>query len=171
LFCDESKADGFRLASVTVNSADLAALRAKIDALRLPGQRRVHFSSERDGRRKQIIRVLIESGVQSVIYDAATHRSEKAARDAVIGLLADDAAAMGADRLVLERDDSNVASDRRAIREHLVKAGRHDAVRYDHLRAHEECLLAVPDAIIWCWAKGGSWRKLISPLVTDVIVV
>ena len=38
-----------------------------------------------------------------------------------------------------------------------------------HRRAFEECLLALPDAVVWCWAKGKQWRRLVEPLVTEVI--
>jgi hypothetical protein len=28
-----------------------------------------------------------------------------------------------------------------------------------------ELMLAVPDAIAWCWAKGGVWKARIRPVV------
>jgi hypothetical protein len=31
-------------------------------------------------------------------------------------------------------------------------------VRYEHRKGSAESLLAVPDAIAWCWAKGGEWN-------------
>ncbi|SBT63129.1 hypothetical protein GA0070622_0072 [Micromonospora sediminicola] len=40
-------------------------------------------------------------------------------------------------------------------------------LRYDQLRAHEECLLAIPDALAWCWAKGGRWRNSIRRMVSE----
>lgn len=42
---------------------------------------------------------------------------------------------------------------------------------YRHHRAHEEPLLALPDAIAWSWHRGGQWRKRVEPLVTAVKVV
>ena len=171
VFCDESKAGGFRLAAVAVEPADLAGLRSTISALRLPGQRRVHFANESDGRRRKIIKALSCVGVRTVIYDAPRYRTEKEARDAIIGQLADDVAAMGAARLVLERDDPTVASDKQIIIERFAKAGMAGKIRYEHARAYEECLLSLPDAVIWCWAKGGRWRKQLGALVTDVVVV
>jgi hypothetical protein len=36
------------------------------------------------------------------------------------------------------------------------------------MRAYEESLLAIPDAIAWSWAKGGHWRARVSEIVTDV---
>lgn len=171
VFCDESKAGGFRLAAVAVKPCDLNALRATISDLRLPGQRRLHFANESDGRRRKVIKTLAHAGVRATVYDAPRYRTEKEARDAIIGHLTDDVAAMGAARLVLERDDPVVASDRQIIIEHLTKSDSLETVRYDHQRAHEEPLLSVPDAVIWCWAKGGSWRRGLGALVADVVVV
>jgi hypothetical protein len=43
---------------------------------------------------------------------------------------------------------------------------RHWTPHAEHKRPHADALLAIPDAIAWCWAKGGHWRKLINPAVT-----
>jgi hypothetical protein len=77
---------------------------------------------------------------------------------------------MGAARLVLELDESVLQSDRRIIGERLAKANCHD-LRYEHQRAHEEGLLAIPDAVAWCWAKGGNWRKAAEDIVTEVVTL
>jgi hypothetical protein len=44
-------------------------------------------------------------------------------------------------------------------------------LRYEHQRASAEQLLAIPDAIAWCWVKGGHWRRQIEPAVTSVRTV
>lgn len=90
------------------------------------------------------------------------------ARDAAIGQLTDDVAAMGAARLVLELDDSVAQNDRRIVYEHLRKTGLY-SLRYDHMRASSECLLALPDALAWSWCKGGPWSRLAKELTTEVI--
>jgi len=28
-----------------------------------------------------------------------------------------------------------------------------------------EQLLAVPDAVAWCWVRGGEWRRRVDPVV------
>ena len=33
------------------------------------------------------------------------------------------------------------------------------------MRANDELLLCLPDAIAWCWAKGGHWRTRITTAV------
>ncbi|MGL4744107.1 MAG: hypothetical protein ACRCXL_06915 [Dermatophilaceae bacterium] len=43
-----------------------------------------------------------------------------------------------------------------------------ERVVYHHRRRHKEHMLAVPDAIAWCWAKGGNWRHRITPVIAQV---
>jgi hypothetical protein len=171
VFGDESKASGFRLAAVAVAPADLPEMRRVVRGLKLPGQGRLHCTRESDGHRKQMIKAFQAAGVTAVIYDASAIRDEKTARDMTITRLADDAAAMNADRLVLELDDSVAAADRIIIRQRLLKAGMHHTLRYHHARAREECLLSIPDALVWCYAKGNHWRRLVLPLIRDVVPV
>jgi hypothetical protein len=109
----------------------------------------------------------VDAKIQVMLYDATAFRDDKLGRDAAIARLADDAAAMGATRLVLELDDSVLMSDRLIINERLAKADCYD-LRYVHQRAYEECLLAIPDAVAWSWARGGHWRKTATQLVTRV---
>jgi hypothetical protein len=171
IFADESKRSSFVLAAAFIPADELTKTRQLVASLRLPGQRRLHFVGEQDSRRRQILQALAGAGIQAVIYDGAGFRDGKIARDAAVARLAADAIRLRAQRLVLELDDSVAAKDRRVIREQLMKAGAPDGLLYEHLRAHEECLLSIPDAIAWSWSKAGPWRKQIEPLVTEVVVL
>jgi hypothetical protein len=172
-FVDESKyRHGYLLAAAVIMSSDVAKVRKPVGALRLPGQRRIHFTAERDTRRKTILSVMEAVAPHSVtIYDASSYRNPKVARDAAMGALVDDLAKLGAERLIIEQDDQAVASDRRIIRERAERAGCQDMLRYQHQRAYEEPLLAIPDAVAWAWAKGRPWRLLASGLVSHVTTV
>ncbi|WP_147437323.1 hypothetical protein [Micromonospora musae] len=99
--------------------------------------------------------------------DASDHPNMKAARDASLVRLVAYAGKIGAARLVIEQDDSTIKADRRLLFDEVQKAGLSDTVRYDHLRAHEECLLAIPDALAWCWAKRGRWRAAVQRTVVE----
>ncbi|MBM7785244.1 hypothetical protein [Tenggerimyces flavus] len=55
-------------------------------------------------------------------------------------------------------DDSLMTSDRHTLYDRL-RAVQADQVEYVHQRAREECLLAIPDTLAWCWTRGGHWRK------------
>jgi hypothetical protein len=112
---------------------------------------------------------LRDARAQVTIYDATSHKSVKSARDAALSQLVDDAVKMGAHMLVIERDDQSEASDKMIIRSRTRTGGCSDALRYTHKRAYEECLLAIPDAVAWSWAKGGHWRQRVNGIVVEVV--
>jgi hypothetical protein len=171
VFVDESKARRYYLAAAVVPMDKLDQLRKLVGALRLPGQRRIHFTTEGDPRRKTILSVMAAAGACVTIYDASCYTDVKDARDAAMTQLVDDAAKMGARKLVIELDTNVVTSDRKIIRDRAERAGCLDTLIYEHRRAREECLLAIPDAVAWAWAKGGNWRQRAKPLVSAAVKV
>lgn len=170
IYCDESKAGGFSLAAAHIRCNDVTRLRAEVDGLRLPRQVRLHFVSESPPRRKLILKTLAATGeISTVIYDARRIADDKEARAAAIARMTADAAAVRASRIVLEADDPAVVVDRVIINRELEKVGVQHSVGYDHLRAREETLLAIPDAVVWCFTKGGEWMQLAEPLIADIV--
>lgn len=171
IFVDESKARGFLLVAAVVPPDELAGMRKLFDALRLPRQRRIHFTAESNARRKIILAALADAGASAIVYDASAYPDVKRARDTALSRLVDDAAKTGAQMLVIERDDPSEASDRVIIRERLNVAGCRDGLRYVHRRSHEDCLLSIPDAVAWAWAKSGDWRLRANRIVSEVVRV
>lgn len=172
VFVDESKNRGYLLAAAVIKSCDVAKIRKPVAGLRLPSQRRVHFTAESDTRRKTILGVLAGLVPGSVtIYNAVGYRDPKLARDAAMAALVDDAAKMGAERLIIEQDDQARSSDEEIIREQCMRAGCYGLLRYEHRRAYEEPLLAIHDAVAWSWAKGQLWRSRVAALVQNVVEV
>ncbi|WP_431916605.1 hypothetical protein [Micromonospora wenchangensis] len=167
VFVDETKERGFLVVAVVVLPSNLAAARRTIRSLILPGQRRIHFHKERDDRRRQIIDAIATLSTQAVIFDAKHHSNARAAREACLVELVEHSAKINAARLVLERDDSTFRADQRLLFEQVRRSGMPVTFRYEQLRAHEECLLAVPDALAWCWAKGGRWRNSIRRMINE----
>jgi hypothetical protein len=167
VFLDETKQRGYVVAAAAVVAGDLEPLRRVVRELVLPGQRRLHMKTERDSRRGEIVAAFVGSGVEVVIYDAGKrYPTDREARgECLRAVVADAATAVGETRLVLEQDDSLVQWDGQRLIELARAAGCRDRVRYDHLRASAEQLLAVPDAVAWCWARGGEWRSRVEPVV------
>ena len=167
VFLDETKRQGYVVAAAAVPPGDLAPLRSVVRGLVLPGQRRVHMKDERDSQRREMAAALVDAGVEVVIYDAGRRYStQRRAREECLRAVVTDAAAeAGETRLVREQDDSLVRWDAQRLIELARAAGCRDRLRYDHLRASEEQLLAVPDAVAWCWARGGQWRRRVDPVV------
>lgn len=104
--------------------------------------------------------------MEATVYRAGTeYRNERDRRSACLRALIDDHASLNA-HIVLDEDETMVRFDNQKLIEYTRAAGCRDTLRYEHKRSHTDALLAIPDAIAWCWAKGGEWRKLIQPAIT-----
>lgn len=168
LFLDESKQSGYVVAVAVVQPESLATLRKAVRALAMPGQSRVHFQRESPARRRQILAALVSLDVRVRLYVAAKGIGETESRKACLEAVVDDAAALGARMLVLERDNPRVAWDKQVLLERTRKAGCTESLRYQHSRGVTEPLLWLPDAAAWCWARGKEWRRLGAELTEAV---
>lgn len=72
----------------------------------------------------------------------------------------------GVTRIVLERDESIVLHDRKVLYGLTRKIGQ--PVEYQHLRAYEDLLLCLPDAVAWCMARGGRWSARVREYTTEI---
>jgi len=167
-FVDESKAGSYLLVAVEVPSDVQPAIRKELRSLVLPGQRRLHMTKERDSRRRAIIAAIQAAGVKAVVYDAGRSLRDLAARAVCLAALVADVAESGG-RIVLERDESlGTWDDQRLIE--ITRNLEAGLVRYEHRSPTEELLLGLPDAIAWCWAKGGDWRRQVAPFTVTCAV-
>lgn len=162
-FVGESFEGDYVMAVATAADGHVTAHRAAVRRLFRHGQSRIHFKKENDARRRQILSGLAGLDLPVRVYVTENGR---AARRACLERMVPDLVELGVTRLVLERDDALVAVDRRTLFE---LTGKHSAdLEYRHLRASEDPLLCVADAVAWCYAKGGRWRRLIAAF-TSVI--
>lgn len=172
VFVDESRRRGYLLVAAVVMPSELDATRRALRSLVMPGQRRLHMTKESNARRDAIIAAIRPSGVEATIYDAGrTHRQELDAREACLRVLVRDAADASHHMIVIEQDDSVRWWDQQRLIEITREVGCRDSLRYEHQRAENELLLGIPDAIAWCWARGGQWRDRINDLVHEVRTV
>lgn len=166
LFIDESKARGYLIVAAVVLPADLVRHRRAIAELRMKGQRRIHFTTESPERRRQILSMLTRLGVTARAYRSGAAK-EADGRAACLRAVVQDLPGFGVDRMVLEQDDSVVQFDRQLLFTELRASGQSD-VGYEHTRTTSEPLLAIPDALAWCIARGGDWRRRAASMLTDV---
>ncbi|QIX48242.1 hypothetical protein [Rhodococcus sp. DMU1] len=169
-FVDENTVRGILVVAAVADPSALDQARRTLTALRMKGQERIHFKSERDARRRTICSALETLDVQVHVYDA-TGLTPKVGRPRCLAALVDDLAELSVSRLVLEQDDSTVKSDRRTLFDATGKHGIRDRLTYHHLRAKQEPMLWIPDAVAWCLAKGGEWPARVRPLITKTVAV
>ncbi|MGV1005753.1 MAG: hypothetical protein ACOYEV_13555 [Candidatus Nanopelagicales bacterium] len=82
-------------------------------------------------------------------------------------MLAELARQVGANLVVIERDDSRYEYDRRALTRLLTEHAH--PVRWEILRAKDDPMLWAADAMAWCWSNPDRQCKTrISPLIASV---
>ncbi|UZF48414.1 hypothetical protein [Rhodococcus rhodochrous] len=169
-FIDENTVRGIMVVAAVADPSALDEARRTLTALRLKGQERIHFKSERDTRRRAICSALVTLDIHVRVYHAA-ELAPKIGRPRCLEALVGDLAELPLSRLVLEQDDSTVKSDRRILFEATGKHGLRDRLTYHHLRAKQEPMLWIPDAVAWCLAKGGEWPARVRPLISKTMTV
>ncbi|GGO94393.1 hypothetical protein GCM10011584_35320 [Nocardioides phosphati] len=164
VFVDETKARDYVMAAATVMPGDVNPARKILRGLLLPNQQRIHFTKEKDPRRKQLLTAMCQLDVQVHLYVART-RDHVAGRQACMKAILDDTLRLGATKLVLERDESLQEADRRFISDRFRL--ELDSPEYLHLAPKDEPMLWVSDAVAWCQQRGGDWRTLCADLVAS----
>jgi len=171
VYVDESKRGAYILAAVTVEDRTVA--RRAVRGLILPGARRLHMHNEAVRRRERIVASLVTMPIRATVYEAGSaHRTERGARGACLKALVEDLMRSGGESSVLlERDDSMVRFDAATLYG-AIQAGRRagcgGTLHFDHQRAYEDELLALPDIVAWCWARSGLWRRRLTPILTEL---
>lgn len=162
VFVDETKSRDYVMAAAAVLPGDVTGARRLLRGLLLPGAERVHFRHERPSRRRELLGAMCTLDARVTLYVARTG-SHTAGRSACMKAILDDVLESRAQMLVLELDESVAQADRRAIAERF----RHEEQppQYRHLRAKEEPLLWISDAVAWCAQRGGEWLDQCGPIL------
>ena len=168
-FMDETKDSGLIVVGVVVDPSAIPTMRKDLNALRMKGQRRIHFAKDSPSRRRTIAAALSAMPVAAVVFDARGVRDPRVARERALACAVDRLAANSVRRLILEQDDSLVQSDRRVLFR-ATRAAAYD-LEYVHARPASEPLLWIPDAIAWSVARGGDWARRISDLIDATVIV
>jgi hypothetical protein len=159
VFVDETKSRGLLMAAAHVPANDVAVNRKALRALLLPGQERLHFNHETPARRAKIIAAIKEFHLVVDLYQAET--DTLAGRHLCLWAIVRDVALV-AERLVVEQDGSVVAQDRHLFNQALFRFECFDSLRCDLLVPKADPLLWIPDAVAWCWVRGGRWRQSVA---------
>ncbi len=171
-FADESvRRDSYLICATAIAVPNLVSTRTALRCMRASGQRRIHFVSESDRRRRTILARMSDLETTTVIY-VAHSRNQVKSRTAIVQIMVPDLRGRGVSRLVLDSRDGQDNHDRSAIY-HSLRIGRGPHFSYAHQRSAEEPLLWIPDAIAWAWGRGGEWRKRVQAhgLIKELIRV
>lgn len=162
VFVDESKARGYIIAATAASLSSQRVAEKALRSLLKPGQRRIHFKSERDSRRREILSRMHELDLRVTVW-IAKGLPDKQARPLCLTELTTALIESGVDHLFIERDESLITADKRIIAG-ILRGHQPQTLRYTHVVPTEQPLLWVSDAVAWCYASGGDWIRRATPL-------
>ena len=167
VFVDESQRARYMICAAVVSPDDLQAARRGLRGLLLPRQRRLHFVNESPQRRRFLLDAMSDLPARARLYTSA--EKEPVARQRAMEALLADLLALGGRRLVIERREaSQDERERRLIAAAVRRRVAPPDLLYDHLRAQDEPLLWVSDAVAWAYGAGPPWRSRAEPLIDHV---
>lgn len=171
IYVDETKARGYLVAAAIGSRDQLRIAARELHGLLLPGQRSLHMKDEKESRKRAIADTIVRFqslGLGVALYDAGRAGTERERRARCLLALLDDVVSDQQTRVLLDRDESLVSWDRQTLLDLTSSGGSRDRISYAHVSRHQEPLLILPDAVAWCWAKGGHWRQRVRPIVIAV---
>ena len=168
VFVDEGKRGGYLLCAAVVPSADIAAARTAMRALKPRNRRRLHMHSEGVARRQQILaRFAAAPPITAAhLWRAPIRgRPERDVRDDCFRALVTAVLELDARRIVVE-SCSQDRQDEQIIGATLARSGAIGMVSYAVIPAESDELLWAADLITWAYRVGGDAREAIAGLLT-----
>jgi len=121
--------------------------------------------------RDALVGVVISGGVGAVIIDAVGFDDPVEARAACLRAVVADADEAGVDRVLLVRDDIHAGQDTDGAAALARAAGASPTLRCSHADGDTEPITVVAEILVWCWTRGGEYRRVIAPALTSVHLV
>lgn len=166
MYIDESKSHGYLMVGAVIKGSSTHEARRALNAMLLPGQERIHFSSESDARRKEALEQMSTLAMPSLLVHAQGSARERDSRRRCLTTLVDFAGRDGISQVCIELNDSQQQLDR-DVAFGLVRSDlQRRPVSFRWLRASQQPLLWIPDGFAWAYARGGTWRQRVRAMLT-----
>lgn len=165
-YVDESVRPGrYLMAVVLVEPVDAGPMRARLQRLLLPQQRRLHFQRESRTRRKQLLKQLALLDVDVVVFSCRHEhgRSERPSRAACLAAIVKYVQSLDRDvTLFIERREGRDVDDHRVVNR---TRRRTPSLDYHHILPTDDPLVWLPDCFAWAVGAGGEWFKMVATRV------
>jgi hypothetical protein len=158
VFIDESKSKAFVLCAVFIEVEHIPAIRKNLNKLKLKGQSRIHFVSESNRRRKQILAVFRSLPIEVCFFELRGG-SEAESREICLRELVRRLPIGEYCEVWIEADSNHLISDKAVLSSALIAEKKNSSVVFTHTDSRSQILLWIPDALAWIRTRGGDWHK------------
>lgn len=162
-FIDESiRGSDYTICAAVIDSRNLRSARQTLRSLLSTGQRRIHFNSESDKRRSQILKAIATLDLWCIVC-TVQDPDQLTARATALSEVVTHLCQRGVVQVVLESRQGQDHRDRLVIGQ-TVGVNPVHGFGYCHEIPTQEPLLWVPDAVAWAWGRDRAWRHYIRRL-------
>ena len=163
MYIDECKEGRYIFAAIIVEEHAGPRLRK---ALRqhVESGRNIHFSKEKDSRKKQLLAEFESLGFRAVVF-CVDGKQNFETRKGCIDQALKFASENSISKVTFETDESILKLEKLYVADYLRTNGLNETLGFDHRKKHEEPLLWVSDAIAWCVFRGGDWERRIAGIL------
>ena len=171
-YVDESvRKNRYLMAAILVLPKDVEATSRAVRGVVLRGQRRTHFSSESDARRRQILASYMELNFRAIVAEATyAGGDDQVARNVCIAALLKAFETRNANYVVFDtREEPRDRKDRSHIESCLKRGMGPEGLQYVHKGSRTELMLSLPDAFAWSYGAGPDWLRAVQPKLLDTI--
>ena len=168
VFIDESKSKAYVLCVVFLPLDQIPAIRKGLNKLRLRGQSRIHFVSESDRRRKQLLSYFRKLPIEVCFFEIKG-RSEAESRSWCLQEFVKSLPENQYFEIWLETDSNHLALDKAVLTSSLAAGKKSSQVVFTHTDSRSQVLLWIPDALAWVRTRGGDWLKEFKGFKSKVI--
>jgi hypothetical protein len=163
-FVDESaRGSNYHVCVAVVADGDVDGLRRLVRSFCLPGQRRWHFITERDSRRRQILDAVVGSGQLSALAFYGKGRDTDVRAESfrrMVNPLLD----RGVQRLIIESRQGRDQHDRQVLIEELRRLADHNRFATCTCRRTATRFCGSPTPWPGVHSAGGAWRARIADI-------
>lgn len=120
--------------------------------------------------RAGLLELVVAGGVSAEVIDAAGYDDPAHARAACLAGVAEIADDLGANRVLLVRDDVCAATDEAGSAALFHRVGASPELLCSHADVEGEPLTVLAEVIVWCWMQGGELRRAVAAALAGVRV-
>jgi hypothetical protein len=158
VFIDESKSKTYVLCAVFVPLEQVPTIRKGLNKLKFKGQSRIHFVSEGNRRRKQLLTAYRTLPIEVLLIET-NGRSEAESRETCLRALARQLPKGEYCEVWIETDSNHLGLDKSVLSSALMHEKKSSNVVFAHSDSRSQILLWIPDALAWIRTRGGDWHK------------
>lgn len=166
---DESmRTNSYLMCATVASTSDVVHLRQALRVLLLPNQRRLHAHTEKDGRKRMLLKTITE--LDGFVCHLVIAKRRKTGRNSCLKALVRLLLEVGVKEILIERVDHGTSRLDKEFMDALMRQNA-ESFGWRHEAPEHEPLLWISDAIASAYGAGGEWRRAVEQRLASTAIL